>query len=202
MNVAPDFDEQLWFTMGDCCPGKHYLIYNPHTFPGRMGAWCPVKRVSFCVSIAEVEECSSEARYWIEGFLKGNEPDAPMDDYGDYVLDDDPRYEQWRENVKQFSLTGYWKPDEKPLRELSRFQGIIIRMYCETGEEHHQIHFHAYHGEDVAIFSLSPIELIAGSLPRRQQRLVEAWAELHEDELLWDWESLQAGEAPRRILPL
>jgi hypothetical protein len=38
-----------------------------------------------------------------------------------------------------------------------------------------------------AVFSISPVALISGSIPQRQQRLVEAWAELHQDELLSDW---------------
>ena len=53
----------------------------------------------------------------------------------------------------------------------------------EVGGQHHRSHFHAYYNDDVAIYVLSPLDLIAGSLPRRQQRFVEAWAELHEDEL-------------------
>jgi hypothetical protein len=64
--------------------------------------------------------------------------------------------------------------------ELSRFYGIIIRMYVESGGPHRRPHFHAYYGDEVAIYALSSIELMAGSLPRRQRRLVEAWAELHE----------------------
>jgi len=86
--------------------------------------------------------------------------------------------------------------------ELSRFYGIIIRMYVEAGGQHHRPHFHAYYGNEVAIYTLSPIELVAGSLPRRQQRLVEAWAKLHEDELLADWQLLQAGRVPLPIAPL
>jgi hypothetical protein len=86
--------------------------------------------------------------------------------------------------------------------ELSRFFGIVIRMYMEAGEPHHLPHFHAYYQDDVAVFSLDPIDLIAGSLSRRQRRLVEAWAELHQDELLADWERLQSGEAPLPIDPL
>jgi hypothetical protein len=35
--------------------------------------------------------------------------------------------------------------------------------------------------------------LIAGALPQKQRRLVEAWAQLHQDELLADWELLYAG---------
>jgi len=86
--------------------------------------------------------------------------------------------------------------------ELSRFFGIIVRMYMEVGGPHHQPHFHAYYQDDAAVFSLEPIELMAGSLPRRQRRLVEAWAELHQAELLADWQRLQEGQAPLAIDPL
>ena len=86
--------------------------------------------------------------------------------------------------------------------ELSRIFGIIIRMYMEVGAPHHLPHLHAYYQEDVAIFSLDPVELIAGGVPRRQRRLVEAWAELHQEELLADWALLQAGELPSPIDPL
>lgn len=52
------------------------------------------------------------------------------------------------------------------------------------------------------MFGLDPIELIAGSLPLRQRRFVEAWAELRQAELLADWERLQAGQSPLAIDPL
>lgn len=86
--------------------------------------------------------------------------------------------------------------------ELSRFYGIIVRMYMEAGEPHHLPHFHAYYQEESAVFGLDPLELIAGTLSRRQQRLVEAWAEIHLPELLEDWNRLQAGQAPLPIDPL
>ncbi|MEK6283525.1 MAG: DUF4160 domain-containing protein [Acidobacteriota bacterium] len=86
--------------------------------------------------------------------------------------------------------------------ELSRFFGIIIRMFSEIGAPHHQPHFHAYYQEGVVVVGINPVEIIAGSLPRRQQRLVEAWAELHQEELRADWERLQAGRAPFPIEPL
>ena len=86
--------------------------------------------------------------------------------------------------------------------ELSRFYGIIIRMFVEVGTPHHRPHFHAYYQDEVGIFSLQPVELIAGELPKRQRRLVEAWAELHESELFADWERLQAGQKPLPIAPL
>jgi hypothetical protein len=86
--------------------------------------------------------------------------------------------------------------------ELSRFFGIIIRMYAEANVSHHAAHFHAYYQEQVAIYGIDPVELIAGALPRRQHRLVEAWAELHQADLLADWQRLQEGRKPQPIEPL
>ncbi len=86
--------------------------------------------------------------------------------------------------------------------ELSRFFGIIVRMYLEAGIQHHTPHFHAYYQNEVAVFSIQPVDLIAGHLPRKQQRLVEAWAELHGEELMKDWELLQSGRSPLPIEPL
>lgn len=86
--------------------------------------------------------------------------------------------------------------------EVSRFHGVIIRMYAEAGVPHHAAHFHAYYQDDAAVFTIDPVEIISGSLPRRQRRFVEAWAELHQVELEADWERLEAGQAPLPIEPL
>ena len=88
------------------------------------------------------------------------------------------------------------------MSEISRFFGIIIRMFVEVGTPHHTPHFHAYYQEHVGIFSIDPVELMAGDLPRRQRRFVEAWAELHQDELEADWRTLQDGRVPEPIEPL
>ncbi len=70
--------------------------------------------------------------------------------------------------------------------EISRFFGIVIRMLMEVGAPHHRPHFHASYQNVRAVFALDPIELIGGTFPRTQQRLVEAWAEIHREELLRD----------------
>ena len=88
------------------------------------------------------------------------------------------------------------------LPEIARFFGIIIRMYAEAGTRHHRPHFHAYYQNDVAVYGIDSIELLGGSLPRRQSRLVEAWAELYQDELQANWDRLQAGFAPTKVEPL
>ena len=86
--------------------------------------------------------------------------------------------------------------------EISRFFGIIIRMYAEPFTPHHEPHFHAYYQDATAIIGIAPVALLAGALPIRQQRLVEAWAEIHRDELLADWQRLQQGQRPLPIEPL
>jgi hypothetical protein len=37
--------------------------------------------------------------------------------------------------------------------DLSRFFGIIIRMFVEVGGSHHRPHFHAYYQEHAAVFA-------------------------------------------------
>ncbi len=75
-------------------------------------------------------------------------------------------------------------------------------MFTEVGSKHHAAHFHAYYQDDVGIFGIDPIELIAGSLPAKQRRLIEAWAEIHQAELMLDWQRLQEGKKPAPIDPL
>lgn len=75
-------------------------------------------------------------------------------------------------------------------------------MFSEPSERHHVPHFHAYYQENVTVFSISPVEIVTGSMPQRQQRLIEAWAELHQEELLADWNLLQEGKRPAPIDPL
>ena len=86
--------------------------------------------------------------------------------------------------------------------ELSRFFGIVIQMFAEPESPHHLPHFHARYGEHKAVYSLEPLELMKGSLPKSQQRLVEGWAELHKEELKKDWDLLFNRKNPKPIPPL
>lgn len=45
-------------------------------------------------------------------------------------------------------------------------------------------------------------EILEGQIPSRQLRLIQAWIEIHRDELLADWELCQNGEKPFQIEPL
>ena len=70
----------------------------------------------------------------------------------------------------------------------------------EVGGPHHLPHFHAYYQDEAAVFSIEPIELIAGALSRRQRRLVEAWAELHQADVPPGEHLLDAGYVSSRVL--
>jgi hypothetical protein len=82
--------------------------------------------------------------------------------------------------------------------EVSRFLGIIITMYYEAGT-HQKPHFHARYGEYRASFTVDPPAVLAGAMPRRQQHLILAWAELHQDELLANWDRVVQDDALRHI---
>ena len=83
--------------------------------------------------------------------------------------------------------------------EISRFLGIVIRMYFH---EHGPPHFHATYGGASAQIRISPPGLLDGHLPPRVLAIVVEWGSLHQIELLENWRRLRAGESPKRIEPL
>lgn len=85
---------------------------------------------------------------------------------------------------------------------ISAFHGITIRLYLLDNQHHHRPHIHARHAEFEASIDIADGELLAGELPRKQLRLVQAWIELRADELIAAWHSASHGELPSKIDPL
>ncbi|QTA80212.1 DUF4160 [Desulfonema limicola] len=85
---------------------------------------------------------------------------------------------------------------------ISMFYGIIIRMYLLDNKQHNLPHIHAKYAEFEASITIEDGNVIAGELPRKQLRLVQAWIELHKDELSANWEISISGENPYKIRPL
>lgn len=50
--------------------------------------------------------------------------------------------------------------------------------------------------------NIQTLEVIEGKLSRRAQELVLDWAELHQQELLEDWELCRQHMEPKKIEPL
>ena len=83
--------------------------------------------------------------------------------------------------------------------ELSRFFGIIIRMYYD---DHPPPHFHAIYGQYEIQVSIGPIVILNGQLPRRAISMVIEWAAIHQQELMDNWKRLEVNQTMVRIEPL
>lgn len=85
---------------------------------------------------------------------------------------------------------------------ISMFYGIIIRMYFLDDKQHNLPHIHAKYAEYEASINIIDGNIIVGEIPKKQLRLVQAWIELHRDELMADWELSISGLNPYKIDPL
>ena len=79
--------------------------------------------------------------------------------------------------------------------EISRFYGIIVTMYFK---DHNPPHVHVIYNEHEALYDISTITLIRGSLPNRAENLFREWAQEHKEDLqkIWDTQEFH------RISPL
>ena len=84
---------------------------------------------------------------------------------------------------------------------VSSFYGISIYMY-NNGKEHAPPHFHAMCGDDECVFSILRCRKINGRMPKNKAKMIEVWAEIHQDELLANWELAMKQQALMKINPL
>jgi len=85
---------------------------------------------------------------------------------------------------------------------ISMFYGIIIRMFNLDNQKHHLPHIHAEYQDQNAVFRIDNDEIIEGVFPDRATKLVQAWIEIHRDELMADWKLAISGEKVFKIKPL
>jgi len=83
--------------------------------------------------------------------------------------------------------------------EISRFFGIVIKMYFD---EHPPPHFHAEYGEFKAVVDIQSLVVVGGYLPPRVLGLVVEWAAQHRSELLVLWERAERMQPLGKIQPL
>lgn len=83
--------------------------------------------------------------------------------------------------------------------EISRFFGIIIRMYFG---DHNPPHFHAIYQEDTAEYDINTLTVLRGSLPARAHAMVLEWASIHRLELIEDWKLAIEKKEIKKIEPL
>ncbi len=82
------------------------------------------------------------------------------------------------------------------------FYGLIVYMYFKDNKQHKSPHIHVvYQGQEVVI-TIPTGEILDGHIPNSKMKLLQAWVELHQDELLADWELTVSGQQPYKIDPL
>ena len=84
---------------------------------------------------------------------------------------------------------------------LSIFYGIIVRMYREVGGRHNLPHIHAEYAGDEIVIALDGT-VLEGDIPKGKLKLLEAWMEIHREDLEANWKLLSNGEQFFRIDPL
>jgi hypothetical protein len=94
----PDIDERLRIVLKSTTE-RGFIVGSCHTFPGRFSVWFPTDGRARCVSKFEVGDSSSEAAYWIAGFLNGSVPRPP---------ENPEREAEWIERQSEFLATGEW----------------------------------------------------------------------------------------------
>jgi len=92
---------------------------------------------------------------------------------------------------------------ESALPAISMFYGIVIAMFVFDDEQYHTPHnIHTrYQGMDASV-SILDGTLLAGSIPANKLRLVQAWIEIHREELMANWDLATSGQELFKIDPL
>ncbi len=85
---------------------------------------------------------------------------------------------------------------------ISMFYGIIIYMYFFDNKEHQMPHIHANYAEYDAVISIPEGDILNGDMPGNKLKLIRAWIEIHQEDLLADWKLAVEGLQPYRIEPL
>jgi len=85
---------------------------------------------------------------------------------------------------------------------VSMFYGIIISMYYFDNKKHNLPHIHVKYQEQEAVFTIPNGNIIEGSIKSNKRKLVEAWIEIHQEELMADWDLAINGNSIFKIEPL
>ena len=78
---------------------------------------------------------------------------------------------------------------------LSRFYGIVIKMYF-LQSEHNPPYIHAIYNDDVAAIDYMTGEVLEGFLPPKALQMVRDWIELNREELQQIWETQEFKKLP------
>jgi shikimate kinase len=85
---------------------------------------------------------------------------------------------------------------------ISMFYGVIVSMFYLDNKQHKAPHIHvAYQGKE-AVIAIPSGEVLEGDIKANKLKLVQAWVEIHNEELMADWELAVKGQQVFKIEPL
>lgn len=85
---------------------------------------------------------------------------------------------------------------------ISMFYGIVVRMYFYDTDRHHAPHIHVQYAEQSAVIQIPEGEILSGAIKATKLKLVQAWIEIHQEELMADWQLAKEGQQVFKIEPL
>ena len=85
---------------------------------------------------------------------------------------------------------------------ISMFYGLIVSLYYLDNKRHKLPHVHVSYQDAEAVFSIADGRLLEGRLPAGKVRLVQAWLEIHREDVMADWVLASRGEPVFRVDPL
>lgn len=91
---------------------------------------------------------------------------------------------------------------KKQMPVISMFYGVIVLMYYFDNRKHHQPHIHVQYSDEEAVVSIPDGNVIEGAIKAAKLKLVQAWIEIHRDELMADWRLAVNGQSVFKIEPL
>ena len=85
---------------------------------------------------------------------------------------------------------------------ISMFYGIIVAMYYLDNQQHNKPHIHVKHNGEEVILEIPSGNILDGNIKAGKLKLAQAWIEIHQDELIANWELAVNGEQVYKIDPL
>jgi len=82
------------------------------------------------------------------------------------------------------------------------FYGVIIKLFYFDNQQHHCPHIHVHYQDESAVIEIPSGKVLEGKLKSNKMKLVQAWIEIHQDELMADWKLAVNGDEIFKIDPL
>ena len=87
------------------------------------------------------------------------------------------------------------KGDSNQMPVISRFYGMVIKMYF-IASEHNPPHIHVIYGECMGVLDIRNSEMITGDLPAKALAIAKEWTSRNKDALLQMWQTQDIKPLP------